>query len=85
MRCWQEVGVVVLCWQEVGVVMFNMLLPLQSQYVFIHDAVLESIMCGDNSIPAPELRTKLQVYTHIGVVSKVYSRIHLVLRFCTVS
>ena len=40
------------------------LLPLhhttQPQYVFLHDALLEAIMCGDTSIPAPELRTKLQ-------------------------
>ena len=30
------------------------------QYVFIHDALLEAIMCGDNSIPAPELRKRFQ-------------------------
>ena len=32
----------------------------QSQYVFIHDALLESIMCGDNSIKAPELKKKVE-------------------------
>ena len=40
---------------------------LQSQYVFIHDAVLEAIMCGDNSIPAPELSARIQVSTRPGV------------------
>ena len=33
---------------------------LQPQYVFIHDALLESIMCGDNSIKAPELKEKVK-------------------------
>ena len=39
----------------------NPFLPsLQPQYVFIHDALLESIMCGDNSIKAPEMRAKVK-------------------------
>ena len=29
--------------------------PTQDQYVFIHDAVLESLTCGDTQIPASEL------------------------------
>ncbi len=28
--------------------------------MFIHDALLESIMCGDNSIKAPELKKKVE-------------------------
>ena len=32
----------------------------QSKYVFIHEALLESIMCGDNSIKAPELKKKVE-------------------------
>ena len=35
-------------------------LCFQPQYVFIHDALLESIMCGDNSIKAPELKAKVK-------------------------
>ena len=30
-------------------------LPTQDQYVFIHDAVLESLTCGDTQIPASGL------------------------------
>ena len=29
--------------------------PTQDQYVFIHDAVLESLTCGDTQIPASGL------------------------------
>ena len=31
----------------------------QSQYIFIHDAILESVMCGDTQIDASELRAAL--------------------------
>ena len=27
--------------------------PIQAQYVFVFDALMESIMCGDNTIGAP--------------------------------
>ncbi len=30
--------------------------PPQPQYVFIYEAILEAIMCGDTSIAAPELK-----------------------------
>jgi receptor-type tyrosine-protein phosphatase mu len=32
-------------------------LPLQEQYVFIHDAILEACLCGDTSIPASQVRS----------------------------
>ena len=35
------------------------LLP-QDQYVFIHDAILESMTCGDTQIEAGNLRRKLK-------------------------
>ena len=38
----------------------NYMVQTAPQYVFIHDALLEAIMCGDNSIPAPELRKRFQ-------------------------
>ncbi|XP_064386192.1 receptor-type tyrosine-protein phosphatase F-like [Halichondria panicea] len=44
----------------------NYMVQTASQYVFIHDAVLESIMCGDNSIPAPELKSKLQSLVEVN-------------------
>ena len=31
----------------------------QAQYIFIHDAILESVMCGDTSIPASELKDRM--------------------------
>ena len=31
----------------------------QDQYIFIHDAVLESVTCGDTEIKAADLRRKL--------------------------
>ena len=30
--------------------------PPQPQYVFIHTAINEAIMCGDTSVKAPELK-----------------------------
>ena len=34
--------------------------PTQDQYVFIHDAVLESLTCGDTQIPASELSSAIE-------------------------
>ena len=31
----------------------------QDQYIFIHDAILESVTCGDTQIDAGNLRTSL--------------------------
>lgn len=36
------------------------LLCLQDQYVFLHDAVLESVSCGDTQIPAGDLRIAIE-------------------------
>ncbi|ETW92042.1 MAG: hypothetical protein ETSY2_54750 [Candidatus Entotheonella gemina] len=33
--------------------------PIQDQYVFIHDAILEAVTCGDTHIDCTDLRTKL--------------------------
>ena len=35
-------------------------LSTQDQYVFIHDAILESMTCGDTQIEAGNLRRKLR-------------------------
>ena len=32
---------------------------LQDQYIFIHDAILESVTCGDTQIEAGNLRRRL--------------------------
>ena len=32
---------------------------LQDQYAFIHDAVLETLICGDTQIPASDIRRAL--------------------------
>ena len=41
--------------------------PPQFQYVvFIHDALLEAIMCGDNSIKAPEMKAKVKELPGLG-------------------
>ena len=32
---------------------------MQEQYAFIHDAVLEMLICGDSQIPASDLRRAL--------------------------
>ena len=33
---------------------------LQEQYIFIHDAILESVTCGDTQIVAGDLRDALE-------------------------
>ena len=48
----------------------NYMVQTAPQYVFIHDALLEAIMCGDNSIPAPELRKRLQDLMEVDPDSK---------------
>ena len=37
-----------------------MYLPIQEQYAFIHDAILESVTCGDTQIGASNLRMAIQ-------------------------
>lgn len=43
----------------------NYMVQTAPQYVFIHDALLEAIMCGDNSIPAPELRKRFEALMEV--------------------
>lgn len=33
------------------------LFPLQEQYVFVHDAILEACLCGNTAIPVCEFRS----------------------------
>ena len=40
--------------------MFFHMCVLQEQYIFIHDAILEAITCGDTQISACDLRTSIQ-------------------------
>ena len=37
--------------------------------MFIYDAILESLMCGDNSIQAPELPKKIQNLREVNPTS----------------
>ena len=32
---------------------------IKDQYVFIHDAVLETLICGDTQVPASDLRRSI--------------------------
>ena len=34
--------------------------PMQDQYIFIHDAILEVIMCGDTQINAGDFHKKIR-------------------------
>lgn len=43
----------------IHVTIFFLPLNFQSQYVFLHKAVLEAIECGDTEINAPDLRVKM--------------------------
>ena len=38
----------------------------QDQYVFIHDAILESVTCGDTQISAGDLRRQIQMMSQIA-------------------
>ena len=39
---------------------FNILMNIiKDQYAFIHDAVLETLICGDTQIPASDLRRSI--------------------------
>ena len=38
----------------------------QDQYVFIHDAILESVTCGDTQINAGDLRRKIQRMSQVA-------------------
>ena len=38
----------------------------QAQYVFIHDAILESVTCGDTQISAGDLRKQIQKLSQVA-------------------
>ena len=40
------------------------LLLLQAQYVFVHDALCEVIQCGDTEIPAARLGSAVETMSH---------------------
>ena len=40
---------------------------LQEQYVFLHDAILESVICGDTQVNAADLRHIMHKYTKADV------------------
>lgn len=48
----------------------------QDQYVFIHDALFDHIVCGDTSIPASSLKTALHDLTLVDP-KKGVSDLHL--------
>ena len=39
---------------------------IQEQYVFIHDAILESVTCGDTEISSANLRLVLQKMSNVN-------------------
>ena len=38
---------------------------VQEQYIFLHDAMLESVTCGDTQITAADLRLKIKKYDKV--------------------
>jgi len=42
----------------------NLYLSLQPQYVFIHDALLEAIECGDTEVAARDLKAQYRCVAH---------------------
>lgn len=55
-----------------------LLLPVQPQYVFIHDAILESIECGETEVVARDL---LDQYRKLGMLDPVLSKTGLQIEF----
>ena len=54
--------------------------PTQDQYVFIHDAVLESLTCGDTQIPASGLSgaiKKLKEKDRVTILMFCALKVHL--------
>ena len=43
------------------------LLCAQEQYIFLHDAMLESVTCGNTQITAADLRLKIKKYDRVEV------------------
>lgn len=52
--------------------------PLQPQYVFLHDALLESIECGVSEVPARELAEQ---YKKLGLVNPEFALTGLGIEF----
>ncbi len=44
---------------------------IQDQYVFIHDAILESVTCGDTQINAGDLRRQIQNMSKVAPGKKI--------------
>ena len=42
----------------------------KAQYIFIHDAILESVLCGDTSIPASDLSDRLDALSELDPESQ---------------
>ena len=38
----------------------NLMVQVEEQYVFIHDVLLEAILCGDTEVPARDLRIHIK-------------------------
>ena len=49
----------------------------QDQYAFIHDAVLETLICGDTQIPASDLQRALEKLSKIDKHNKTGFDKHL--------
>ena len=64
--------------------MTMLLLHLQPQYEFIHEAINEAIMCGDTSIKAPELKDWLAKLTPDPETGKTVLDDQFKVRNCTI-
>jgi len=62
----------------------NYMVQTEDQYIFIHDAVLEAVLCGNTEIPARNLYTHIQRLTERGVVDGItgMEREFRVIHFC---
>ena len=49
----------------------NYMVQTSAQYIFIHDAILESVMCGDTSIPASELKDRMLAMKQLDPDSQI--------------
>jgi len=49
----------------------NYMVQTEDQYIFIHDAVLEAVLCGNTEIPARNLYTHIQRLTERGLGDSV--------------
>ena len=41
----------------------------QEQYVFLHDAILESVTCGDTQVTAANLRMMIKKYGRVDAIT----------------